>query len=61
MHYHTGGFYWGEWLRGFRHGQGIMRFPDGSIYEGAWYNDKRHGIGKLLWPDTIQNYDGKWD
>ena len=32
----TGSKYSGEWLGGFRHGFGIMQWPDGAKYEGQW-------------------------
>lgn len=32
--YKSGAVYSGEWLGGFRHGQGTMKWPDGGVYEG---------------------------
>lgn len=32
----TGAKYEGQWLGGFRHGQGKMTFKDGATYEGEW-------------------------
>ena len=30
----NGAVYNGEWLGGFRHGKGQMKWPDGAMYEG---------------------------
>ena len=38
IHYYkqTKATYDGEWLGGFRHGQGTMIFADGTTYQGSW-------------------------
>ena len=43
----SGAVYDGQWLGGFRHGRGIMRFRDGATYEGTWYLGRAHGYGKF--------------
>ena len=32
--YKDGAEYDGQWLGGFRHGKGIMKWPDGALYNG---------------------------
>jgi hypothetical protein len=32
----TGSKYSGHWIGGFRHGKGVMQWPDGARYEGEW-------------------------
>ncbi len=34
--YKNGAVFNGEWLGGFRHGKGTMKWPDGAMYEGEW-------------------------
>ncbi len=34
--YQSGAKYNGEWEGGFRHGKGVMQWPDGAKYEGQW-------------------------
>ena len=46
----SGASYEGQWLGGFRHGHGIMRFNDGATYEGDWYLGHAHGEGKFTLP-----------
>eukprot|EP00771_Trimastix_marina_P000617 gnl/Trimastix_PCT/1636.p1 GENE.gnl/Trimastix_PCT/1636~~gnl/Trimastix_PCT/1636.p1 ORF type:complete len:694 (-),score=126.93 gnl/Trimastix_PCT/1636:1349-3142(-) len=43
--------YQGDWLRGKRHGFGIMHSKDGRIYEGSWVDGMRHGEGVLRFPN----------
>ena len=48
--YKSGAIYKGDWLGGFRHGKGIMSWPDGVVYEGEWAFGKAEGLGKLTYP-----------
>ena len=48
--YKSGAIYKGDWLGGFRHGKGIMSWPDGVVYEGDWAFGKAEGLGKLTYP-----------
>jgi len=32
--YKSEAVYSGEWMGGFRHGNGTMRWPDGAVFEG---------------------------
>ena len=41
--YKSGSIYNGEWLGGFRHGNGTIKYPDGSHYKGEWNIGKPHG------------------
>ncbi|CAG9310596.1 unnamed protein product [Blepharisma stoltei] len=56
----TEGNYVGEWKDDFRHGSGVMTWPNGMKYEGRYIRDHRnHVTGKM----TFQNgeiYDGGW-
>ena len=41
-----GFFYEGGWLRGRKHGQGLVIYPNGDCFEGYWRKDLRDGEGK---------------
>ena len=41
------GWYFGELVRGKRHGQGMMFWPGGQAYMGGWNSDFRSGFGIL--------------
>lgn len=43
----SGATYDGQWLGGFRHGRGTMKFRDGASYEGTWYLGRAHGYGRF--------------
>ena len=60
--YKSGSIYDGEWIGGFRHGSGIMKFEDGSVYEGEWYLGRAHGYGKFtnLRNDSQDIYEGTY-
>ena len=57
--YTSGAIYTGEWLGGFRHGEGKIYFADGSYYEGDWNLGKAHGKG-ILKSQTGDLYEGNW-
>jgi len=40
-----GGWYYGEFVNGMRHGEGIFFWPYGEAYMGSWANDMRNGYG----------------
>lgn len=44
----SGNVYEGQWLGGFRHGDGKIVFSDGAKYEGHWYLGRVHGDGKFV-------------
>ena len=45
--YEDGSHYIGELLYGYKHGCGIIDYPNGDKYEGIWQNDKKNGFGIL--------------
>lgn len=54
-----GSIYEGEWLGGFRDGQGKMTWSDGAYYEGNWKDNHAHGKGKFV--HSIGDiYEGEW-
>lgn len=57
--YEDGGMYAGQWLGGFRHGQGCMRWADGAQYEGSWAYGRPWGQGEFRWVEG-ERYVGKW-
>ena len=57
--YSTGSCYDGQWLGGFRHGQGAMKFPDGARYVGQWFYNVAQGKGWFFETDGSV-YDGWW-
>ena len=57
--YPTGGSYKGEWLGGFRHGQGTMKWPDGCMYSGSWSFGYPFGEGVFKHVDG-ETYEGRW-
>ena len=42
--------YTGDWVGGFRHGNGTMVWPEGIKYEGKWSLGQAEGQGKLTYP-----------
>ena len=51
--------YEGEWVRGFKSGEGEMRYSDGSVYFGHWRDD-REGLGVLTSADGLTVREGVW-
>ncbi len=41
----SGDFYYGSWLKGYRHGNGICFYADGSVYKGWWTEGEWCGGG----------------
>jgi MORN repeat len=48
-----------QFERRWRHGFGVMCFPDGTRFYGGWERNQRHGVGMLLRPDGV-TYWGQW-
>ncbi|CEO99529.1 MORN repeat-containing protein 5 [Plasmodiophora brassicae] len=46
----NGAVYNGEFMDGWLHGHGIMRYPSGAVYDGGWRYGVRHGRGTLTIP-----------
>ena len=57
--YSNGGVYTGEWLGGFRHGTGVMTWPDKCVYSGAWSYGYPCGHGKFTYIDK-DVFEGVW-
>ena len=55
----SGAKYQGEWLGGFRHGHGCMRWEDGAQYEGQWVLGRAFGNG-VFTHSKGEIYDGEW-
>ena len=55
----SGAKYIGDWNGGFRHGHGVMKWPDGAIYEGDWKDNHAHGKGKFTHA-VGDIYEGEW-
>jgi len=50
--------YTGEYSKGKRSGEGILRWPNGKEYIGSWKDGKQHGIGKVKEGGSIKT--GQW-
>ncbi len=57
--YSSGCVYEGEWLGGFRHGQGECTWPDGSHYTGKWQFGYPCGVGSFTHKDG-EVFNGNW-
>jgi hypothetical protein len=57
--YSSGAYYTGQWLGGFRHGKGMMCWPDGSEFIGDWNFGFPTGKGKFLHFDG-DSFEGQW-
>lgn len=55
----TGSIYKGEWIGGFRHGYGIMMWPNHCRYEGYWSYGVPYGEGKFVYGSGIE-FSGEW-
>eukprot|EP00758_Cryptobia_borreli_P000989 Tbor_TRINITY_DN1838_c0_g1::TRINITY_DN1838_c0_g1_i1::g.23051::m.23051 len=51
--------YHGDYVRGFRTGQGVMKNRDGSVYKGDFRDNKRHGQGMFYYVNG-DVYSGEW-
>ncbi|XP_044056560.1 ankyrin repeat and MYND domain-containing protein 1 isoform X2 [Siniperca chuatsi] len=54
-----GSRYEGEFVNGFKHGNGRYTWRNGEYYEGSFYKDYRHGDGLYCWP-TGHKFTGKF-
>ena len=54
------GWYFGELLRGKRHGQGMFFWPGGQVYMGGWVNNVRSGYGIFRYADGSIMF-GNWN
>ncbi|KAL7747632.1 hypothetical protein RI367_006921 [Sorochytrium milnesiophthora] len=51
--------YIGEYVDNWRHGRGMMCYPDGGRYQGEFVAGKRHGYGVYVYPNA-DVYAGEW-
>lgn len=51
--------YQGDYARGLRVGQGVMKNKDASVYKGDWKDNKRHGQG-IFYYINGDIYSGQW-
>jgi len=51
--------YHGDYIRGLRVGQGLMKHQDGSVHKGDWANNKPHGQGMRYYLNG-DVYSGQW-
>lgn len=57
--YPSGAIYSGQWLGGFRHGIGTMKWPDTCSYSGNWQFGHPYGKGKFVYYDG-DSFEGTW-
>lgn len=57
--YNNGAMYEGQWLGGFRHGIGVMTWPDEARFEGHWSFGHPIKLGKFTLPGG-EAYIGQW-
>lgn len=57
--YPSGAIYSGQWLGGFRHGIGTMKWTDSSSFSGNWQFGYPSGKGKFLYFDG-DFFEGMW-
>jgi hypothetical protein len=55
----SGAIYKGDWLGGFRHGNGTMRWIDGTTFEGKWIYGQPYSRGKITYASG-ETYVGQW-
>lgn len=51
--------YEGEWVNGYKHGNGTLKFADGGYYEGEFIDSQITGYGIRVWPNGSE-YKGQW-
>ena len=56
---HSQATYSGQWLGGFRHGEGTLVFTDGTRYSGQWQLGQPHGIGRFEMQNGTK-YEGQF-
>ena len=59
----TGDLYEGEFLKGLRHGSGVMKYysygNECIVYDGDWEKDLRHGYGHFVCSNGSE-FSGQW-
>lgn len=51
--------YEGDWIKGLKHGIGIIKYNSGAKYEGEFYWGKKNGKGIYYYPNG-DVYIGDW-
>ncbi len=59
MKLQNGDYYKGQWLEGWKCGEGEIVYSNGDKYVGNWKNSQRHGYGSYFWSSSNQ-YLGNW-
>jgi hypothetical protein len=52
------GEYYGYWLNGERHGEGVMTYLNKDVYSGNWADGKKDGQGTYIFFKTGEKYVG---
>lgn len=53
------GIYDGDFVTGYKDGQGKMTWPNNDVYEGHWTKDQMTGNGKFI--SETATYEGDWE
>jgi hypothetical protein len=57
--YLNGEIYDGQFKGIFKHGYGMLKYPDNSVYKGSFKDDQRHGKGMMIYANG-DKFDGEW-
>jgi hypothetical protein len=57
--YLNGEIYDGQFKGIFKHGYGMLKYPDNSVYKGPFKDDQRDGKGTMIYANG-DKYDGEW-
>jgi radial spoke head protein 1 len=52
--------YYGQWVGGKKHGEGMHIYPNKDVFSGNWLNGKKHGAGTYVFSATGMKYIGEW-
>jgi hypothetical protein len=55
-----GSVYAGDFVDGYFHGFGVLKWNDGDVYEGDFVKDHRTGTGIMKWSDG-DVYEGEFE
>jgi 1-phosphatidylinositol-4-phosphate 5-kinase len=54
------GIYHGNWVKGLRHGRGLLTMKNGSYYLGMWNLGKREGLGIFFKSSSNKIFKAEW-
>lgn len=54
------GVYYGNWVKGLRHGRGLLTMKNGSYYLGMWNQGKREGLGVFFKSSSNKMFKAEW-